>query len=820
MKNKRFLLLIFILLMVFGALSISAQTTEFTYQGRLTDGSIAASGNYDLQFALFDDLSAGNQQGSTVTLSGVSVSNGIFTVRLDFGAQFTGAPRFLQIAVKTAGNPNPYTALNPRQVITSAPYAVRSLNSSTADTSANSTQLGGINANQYIQTNDSRLFDDRNPLPNSPNYIQNSTSQQASSNFNISGSGNANSFNSLTNYQIGGTTILSVPGNANVFVGNAAGIVNTTGANGTFVGTGAGQSNTLGIRNSFFGAFSGNKTNIGGNNAFFGTNAGAFNTTGSGNAFFGDNSGVGNTIGANNTLFGNGANVASNNLSFAAAIGAGATVSTNNTLVLGRALDTVQIPGSLTIAGTFGANIFDAVTQYNIGGNRILSNAGISNFFAGTGAGAANTTGNSNSFFGFQAGQTNQTGNYNSFFGNRAGNQNTGNSNSFFGSDAGLLNSSGGNNVFMGTIAGQSNTTGSSNSFFGAAAGAGNTVEIENSFFGYLSGKSNKASFNSFFGAFAGQSNTIGSENSFFGWQAGNLNLDGIRNSFFGFDSGSSNTAGNYNSFFGRSAGGMNIVGSKNSFFGDSAGYKNNGIGNSFFGNDSGSNLSSGDGNTFIGNSSGDNVISSSNSTLIGNFTRIGSTNLSNATAIGAGAFVTLSNSLVLGSIVGVNGAIASTNVGIGTTSPLDRLDVNGIIRVSTLGAAGSTQLCRNASNQIATCSSSLRYKTNINPFNSGLSIVKQLNPITFNWIEGGMADVGFGAENVARVNELLVIRNEKGEVEGVKYDRLSTVFVNAFKEQQAQIENQQKQIEQQQFLIDGLKKLVCQTNQQAEVCK
>jgi hypothetical protein len=68
------------------------------------------------------------------------------------------------------------------------------------------------------------------------------------------------------------------------------------------------------------------------------------------------------------------------------------------------------------------------------------------------------------------------------------------------------------------------------------------------------------------------------------------------------------------------------------------------------------------------------------------------------------------------------------------------------------------------------------------------------------------MKDVGFGAEDIAAVEPLLVTYNEKGEIEGVKYDRIVTVLVNAVKEQQAQ--------------IDALKKLLCGQNPDAEVCK
>ena len=120
---------------------------------------------------------------------------------------------------------------------------------------------------------------------------------------------------------------------------------------------------------------------------------------------------------------------------------------------------------------------------------------------------------------------------------------------------------------------------------------------------------------------------------------------------------------------------------------------------------------------------------------------------------------------------------------------------------------------CRNASNQISTCSSSLRYKTNIAPFQSGLNLVNRLQPITFNWRANNHADLGFGAEDVAKIEPLLVTYNERGEVEGVKYDRVAVVLLNAVKEQQAQIK-------QQQTLIEDLRRLICSQNVQADVCK
>src|SRR5262245_49631207 len=122
-----------VLMVLFLAMSVKAQTTAFTYQGKVADGGTAANGNYDFQFKLYDALASGTQQGTTVTLNSVAISNGIFAVNLDFGAAvYSGATRFLEISLKPAGSAGGYQQLLPRQQVTSTPYAVRSLNSATA----------------------------------------------------------------------------------------------------------------------------------------------------------------------------------------------------------------------------------------------------------------------------------------------------------------------------------------------------------------------------------------------------------------------------------------------------------------------------------------------------------------------------------------------------------------------------------------------------------------------------------------------------------------------------------------------------------------
>ncbi|MEJ5221782.1 MAG: hypothetical protein WHT63_07240 [Tepidiforma sp.] len=103
----------------------TALTTSFTYQGRLTDGGSPANGAYDLRFILYDADTGGAQVGATVTRDDVQVTNGLFTVDLDFGASvFQGDARWMEIAVRPGSSTGAFTVLSPRQPVSPAPYAL------------------------------------------------------------------------------------------------------------------------------------------------------------------------------------------------------------------------------------------------------------------------------------------------------------------------------------------------------------------------------------------------------------------------------------------------------------------------------------------------------------------------------------------------------------------------------------------------------------------------------------------------------------------------------------------------------------------------
>ena len=139
MKNKLFALLALVLFCAVNShiSTARAQGTAFSYQGRLNTVGGPANGTYDLTFTLFNTNAGGTLISGPVTNSTVSVSNGLFTVAVDFGsAPFKlGQPLWLEIGARTNGAAS-FSTLAPRQAVLSTPIA-------TYAESANATNLTG-----------------------------------------------------------------------------------------------------------------------------------------------------------------------------------------------------------------------------------------------------------------------------------------------------------------------------------------------------------------------------------------------------------------------------------------------------------------------------------------------------------------------------------------------------------------------------------------------------------------------------------------------------------------------------------------------------
>jgi trimeric autotransporter adhesin len=137
------------------ASGLRAQPTAITYQGRLGENGGAASGIYDLRFEIHDSLSGGNAVSGAHTNLATMVSNGLFTVLLDFDAGvFDGAERWLEIGVRTNGG-SIFATLAPRQKITATPYAITAGNLTGV---VSNTSVAGTYSNTVAFNNPSNQF--------------------------------------------------------------------------------------------------------------------------------------------------------------------------------------------------------------------------------------------------------------------------------------------------------------------------------------------------------------------------------------------------------------------------------------------------------------------------------------------------------------------------------------------------------------------------------------------------------------------------------------------------------------------------------------
>ena len=218
-----------------------------------------------------------------------------------------------------------------------------------------------------------------------------------------------------------------------------------------------------------------------------------------------------------------------------------------------------------------------------------------------------------------------------------------------------FLHRFGANNVFLGTFAGNFTMTGGQNTAAGARALFFNAEGANNTASGYHALQNNSSgSYNSAAGESALANNTTGAFNTASGEQALGANTTGFNNTATGQQALGLNTTGGANTGTGQAALNSNSTGSHNTASGYHALF-NNTIGTQ---------------NTAAGNFALFNNTNGFNNTALGFQAGVGFGNLVNATAIGANAVVSQSNALVLGDGI--------VSVGIGTTAPSFKLDVQG----------------------------------------------------------------------------------------------------------------------------------------------
>jgi hypothetical protein len=303
------------------------------------------------------------------------------------------------------------------------------------------------------------------------------------------------------------------------------------------------------------------------------------------------------------------------------------------------------------------------------------------------------------------------------------------------------------NNTGMGTL-----TLG------GPAASNGgydNTASGLGALFSNTTGGHNTAS-----GVYALYSNITGTFNTASGSQALYNNTTGDNNTASGYEALLANTTGNYNNASGYFALHDNTTGAQNSASGVQA----------LFGNKTGN----------YNTASGTDALYSNTS---------GTSNIAEGYKAGY-SLTTGSNNIDIGNL-GV--AAESGTIRIGTTSTQSKTYIAGIYGTSVSGSA----VVVSSTGQLGVTVSSERFKTAIAPMGSNSAKIGRLRPVTFHLKTDpkGALQYGLIAEEVAKVYPELVIRNQAGRIDGVRYDELAPMLLNEAQQQQRRMSAQAEKI-------------------------
>jgi len=393
-------------------------------------------------------------------------------------------------------------------------------------------------------------------------------------------------------------------------------------------------------------------------NVFLGLHAGSFNSISGGGAY--------------NTLIGSNAGKSNISGAFNTATGAGALFS-NTSGASNTAIGSVSLFSNTTGPGN------TAIGSYSLTANT----TGYNNTSNGYGSMFSNTEGSENTANGQEALFSNTTGSYNTAYGLHALASNiVGNSATAIGYDAmryanSTTESFTNYNVAIGYEALRGSTDPASNigndntalgyqSLRSNTTGEGNTASGSGTLFYNTIGNANTAT-----GTYALNNNSIGNNNTATGYRSLENSTTGNYNTATGSNALSFNNTGMWNTGIGSSALYFNLEGSANVALGNAALLSNTyGSSNTANGTDALFANLTGSNNTAIGKEALYTNLTGSNNTAIGYKANVAADDIVNATAIGSNAYSGASNSVVIGSINGVNGATANANVGIGNATP------------------------------------------------------------------------------------------------------------------------------------------------------
>jgi hypothetical protein len=361
---------------------------------------------------------------------------------------------------------------------------------------------------------------------------------------------------------------------------------------------------------------------------------------------------------------------------------------------------------------------------------------------------------------------------------------------------AALLNlTTGENNTAVGQEALVSNTTGSTNTAVGLNALFSNTTATANSAVGFAAlFRNTTGTWNSAFGQGALYSNTVGSYNTATGVNAlfenttGEYNTaDGVQ-ALYSTTNGQYNTASGYQALYANTTGGGNTAVGATALLSNTTAYNNSAFGSAaLHGNTTGAQ------NAGLGAYSLHKNTVGSNNVAVGYSAMYNNTSGANNVAIGLNAGYNLTSGSNNIDISNEGSAGDSGTIKIGAASTQTKTFIAGIENSKITGAA----VYVTSSGQLGVLASSERYKTDIAPMGVKSKNLERLRPVTFHLKSDphGALQYGLIAEEVDKVYPELVIRDEAGQIQGVRYDELTPMLLNEMQRQKTQLKAIQQRI-------------------------
>jgi hypothetical protein len=354
--------------------------------------------------------------------------------------------------------------------------------------------------------------------------------------------------------------------------------------------------------------------------------------------------------------------------------------------------------------------------------------------------------------------------------------------------------------IFAGQDAGYTATSASNSNFLGANAGYGATSAYFSNFLGYNAGHSaTSADYSNFLGNQAGYSATSAYSSNFLGNNAGNGATGASNSNFLGYYAGNGATSASNSNFLGYYAGN-----------GATSAYDSN-----FLGNNAGTSASNAYYSNFLGYYAGYTATSASFSNFLGYYAGYGQTSAGYSVFIGTNAGnnnnqtaqTDFTNNLIIDQALLGSGARATaadirTNALLygtfATTAADQQLRINaGSIDMAYIPGAGSgVTIKMDADGYLYGDSSSLRFKSNIQPLEDGFATILQAQPKSFAYNPTGTQEIGFIAEDFDALGlKELVNYDKQGLPSGIKYDRIPIYLLEVLKQQQLDIQEIQQRL-------------------------